>query len=326
MPELVSNSLGVRCEADSLVRAHSKRELLAALERVQRTGEPLTVLGECSNTVLLDRIEGLVLRPAMRDLEWCEDDSVVAGAGISWDELVRASLDRGFCGLENLSAIPGSVGAAPFQNIGAYGRELADVLRSVHVVARETGHEHRLRPDECAFGYRDSRFKSIDRDRFVIVAVEIEFNRRPIDVSYRDVADSLEGSSPTAPAVSRAVREIRGRKLPDIVDHPNAGSFFKNPVLPTDAFDALNEQIDIAGFEVGRDAVRVPAARLIDSAGWKERGNSRVAVWRDQPLVIVNRGGARGIDILDFARRIRDDVFERYGVRLEQEPVTIGVN
>ena len=326
MPEFVSNSLAVPCEADTLVQVHSRAQLLDTLDHVARTGEPLTVLGECSNTVLLDRIEGLVVRPAMRDLEWYEDDSVIAGAGVSWDELVRASLERGLRGLENLSAIPGSVGAAPFQNIGAYGRELADVLRSVHVVARDTGNEYRLAPDECAFGYRDSRFKSIDRDRFVIVAVEIELNRRPIDVSYRDVARSIDGSSPTAAEVSRVVREIRARKLPDIVDHPNAGSFFKNPVLRQDAYDALNEQIDVVGFEVGRDAVRVPAARLIDAAGWKERGNRHVGVWHDQPLVIVNRGGARGVDVLDFARRIRDDVFERFGVRLEQEPVTVGVS
>ena len=323
MPSEISNTLAVPCSADELVDARTRVEVLAALERASRTGRPLTVLGECSNAVLMRRIPGIVLRVAIGGIDWRSDDTALVGAGVSWDSLVRMSLDRGLAGLENLSAIPGSVGAAPFQNIGAYGRELAQVVRSVHAIERATGDEVLLPPDACAFGYRDSRFKTDDRDRFIIVAVEIEFNRLDLDVSYADVADALGRRERTAVEVSRVVREVRAAKLPDPRRHPNAGSFFKNPVLSRAVFDELRGAIDIRGFEVG-EAIRVPAARLIEAAGWKDKPGETVEVWRQQPLVIINRGGARGSDVLDFAARIRDDVFDRYGIRLEQEPVTIG--
>ena len=324
MADAIANSLDVPSWADFLVVASSVDEIRATLERTDRSGEALTVLGECTNTVLLDRIRGVVLRILLRNVDWLAADVVRVGAGVSWDDLVRVSLARGLRGLENLSAIPGSVGAAPFQNIGAYGRELAQVLSAVHVIDRSTGDESWLEPSACGFGYRDSRFKSADRDRFLILGVEIQFDRLALDTSYADVAEALRGRSRNAMTIGAAVRAVRAAKLPDLEQHPNVGSFFKNPVLTRRAYDALQERLQIRGFDVDAGRVRVSAARLIDAAGWKDRPAARVAVWHRQPLVIVNRGGARGVDVLDFAQRISEDVFERYDVALEQEPITIG--
>ena len=327
----VPNTLRVSCHADDFRIVRDANELGDLLASADARGEPVAVVGAGSNLVLRSRLPGLTVRPAIRQLafeplgegRW----RLEAGAGETWQEVVRASLGRGIRGLENLILIPGSAGAAPVQNIGAYGRELAQMLESVTVIDRVRKVLTTLTAEECAFRYRDSRFKGDDGQRYVIVGVTLVLGPVAANAGYPDVRRELArmGVPASAGHVAEAVARVRRRKLPDPRRIGNVGSFFKNPWLTAGELDHLRGLVDIDAFpDEGR--FKVPAARLIDRSGWKGVRCGAVGVWPRQPLVLVNYGGASGREVLELAQRIRDDVAQKYGVHLQLEPAVKGVD
>ena len=325
----LANSLRVESVAAEFVETTAEAELLEALERARRESVPVTLLGGGTNVVPLGRIDGRVLRVAHRGVSFERsgtDVRVRAAGGEPWHRLVRACLGRGIAGLENLSLIPGTVGAAPIQNIGAYGRELSSLVTEVSVVDTRSLESRVLAPVACAFRYRDSVFKSDEIGRFVVTGITLLLRRRAVpDASYSDVAQELRrlGRAPSAVWVAEAVTRVRRRKLPDPRSVGNVGSFFKNPTISAPALDRLRAKVDIAAFS--RDgAMRIPAARLIDACGWKGYRRGDAGVWPRHALVLVNHGRASGREILDLARRIQDDVARRFDVALELEPTVLG--
>ena len=321
-----ANSLGLESTAEELIEVSSVEELMKSLAE----SPSATILGEGSNVVLHRHIKGRVIRVRIRGIAIKRVNESVyrvrVGAGERWNELVRSMLGRGIRGLENLSLIPGSVGAAPYQNIGAYGRELGPMVESVEVIDRFTMALRTLSAGECEFRYRDSVFKTDAPGRYVITHVNIVTGGQAIDSSYPDIDTELGRlgyDRPNPTHVANAVIRVRRRKLPDPRLIGNVGSFFRNPLLPMKDFEQLRGKIDVNGFEEG-GVVKVSAARLIDEAGWKGFQDGAVAVWYRQPLVLINTGGATASDVLGLAERILDDVQWRYGVRLEREPIELG--
>ena len=338
-PHLVPNTLGVASVADDFRVVGEPSELLDCLGDADAKDVPVAVVGGGSNLVLRARLPGLALRPHIRgfDVQRLEADRyrVTIGAGETWHEAVRATLGRGIRGLENLVLIPGTVGAAPVQNIGAYGSELSDVLESVQVVDRRLGKIRTLRAGDCGLRYRSSVFR--EDPNLVIVAVTLLLGGRATPTDYPDLrrelgrmavrrraANHAEGLA-LALQAAEAVARVRRRKLPDPRRIGNVGSFFKNPWLTPSQLDALRGRLDVEAFRQG-GRFKVPAARLIDAAGWKGARRGAVQVWPRQPLVLVNHGGASGRQVLAMAERVRDDVAAKYGVALELEPTVLGVD
>lgn len=296
---------------------------------------PLYVLGGGSNIVLRDDVPGLVMHMALRGIQRCDDFStptqtvIEAAAGESWHAFTQHTVAMGLCGLENLSLIPGSVGAAPVQNIGAYGVEIQDVLHSLRAYDRQHQQFVELQPSDCAFAYRDSVFKSGQPGRYVITAVRFAFPvGRLLQLGYGDIRAELEAQGvvqPTPATVAQAVMAIRQRKLPDPNVLANAGSFFKNPVVPRDQVKKLHEQYpNLVAYPVSVDKPewqKVAAGWLIEQAGWKGVRRGGVGVHAKQALVLVHEGGCHGQDLLALAADIVASVEQRFGIRLEQEPV-----
>ena len=320
------NSFRFQCIADELVVVSQPSELLNALD----TDDPITILGEGTNVVLKTHLPGRVIRLHLHAIAWEShpdgSTSVSAGAGVNWHELVRFTLGQGMVGLENLALIPGSVGAAPYQNIGAYGVELCDLIESVQVFDRRELVHRDLDVADCEFSYRDSAFKSRLRDRFVVCGITLRLGNRRLNTCYRDVqrvARERSRSALTATQLAEIVIHIRRRKLPDPRLVGNVGSFFKNPIMNRSEIDVLLGKIDIDVY-VEREVFKVSAARLIDEAGWKGVTHGSAQVWPKQPLVIVDRSKSTAHDVLDLASRIADDVQRRFDVELELEPVVLG--
>ncbi len=322
------NTLRLPGKAHYLAMAASREELRYYLTSVTARNLPVLVLGGGSNIILRGDFAGLVIRPDLRGIRVVEEqgDAVVveAAAGENWHGFVQSCLARGWYGLENLSLIPGTVGAAPVQNIGAYGVEIKDIMVSLTAMARQTGELREFSLEECRFGYRDSVFKQGERDRWVIVAVRFRLSRKAAPrLGYGDIRRTLEASGVTNPGprdVARAVMAIRRSKLPDPAVIGNAGSFFKNPVVSRETLAALQVIHPGAPFYEQGERVKLAAGWLIDQCGWKGRSLGRAAVHRDQALVLVNPGDADSDDILGLAQAIRADVLARFGVMLEIEP------
>jgi UDP-N-acetylmuramate dehydrogenase len=321
------NTLRLEARADELVILERAEELDRCRDRALQ-GQ-LRVLGEGSNVVLAPKIEGTVgiMRIAGREQVRSGAKRLVRlGAGESWHGTVLWTLREGLFGLENLALIPGSVGAAPVQNIGAYGVELEEFVRSVEVWDPERKGLRELDASACCFSYRDSVFKR-PGNRLIITAVTLELSTTArVRTGYPELAAELgEGAEQAEPeAVAQAVTRIRLRKLPDPAQHANVGSFFKNPVVTQDTLHELRRRYpNLKAFPVP-GGVKLAAAQLIDLAGWKARREGPVVVWPTQPLVLVNVGTRDGRDVLAFAETVQRDIEQRFGVRLEIEPDTVG--
>lgn len=324
------NTFGV----DAHARAYLSVTSVSALQEVRRdaglAAMPRLILGGGSNILLTQDFPGLVLHMQLKGVEIAgEDDDatyVRAAAGENWHGFVQWTLDHGLGGLENLSLIPGSVGAAPIQNIGAYGIEIKDRFHSLTLFDFETGETHTLDKTTCAFGYRDSIFKHALRDRAVVLDVTFVLpkNWQP-NIRYADVAQELAArgiNEPTARQIGDAVIAIRTRKLPDPAAIGNAGSFFKNPVVTVAQRDALIARYpQLVNYAQPDGSVKLAAGWLIDQCGWKGKTAGAAGVYENQALVLVNRGGASGADIAKLAAAIQADVVQRFDVMLEPEPI-----
>ncbi|TBU97749.1 UDP-N-acetylmuramate dehydrogenase [Stutzerimonas kirkiae] len=322
------NTFGVRAEARWYAEAHDDAEVLQALLEAGRLGVPLQVLGGGSNIVLTRDQQALVLRMCSRGVRVLADDGeqalVEAEAGEPWHPFVRHCLAAGFSGLENLSLIPGTVGAAPIQNVGAYGVEVKDVLHELTALDRQTGELRIFSRADCAFAYRDSLFKR-QVGRFLILRVRFALRRHgPLCLDYGPIRQRLAAlgiERPTAADVSRVVCAIRAEKLPDPKVLGNAGSFFKNPLVSASVADRLRAAYpSLVAYPQADGQVKLAAGWLIEQAGWKGYRDGDVGVHHLQALVLVNHGQATGEQVIDLARRIQQDIAQRFGVALEMEP------
>jgi UDP-N-acetylmuramate dehydrogenase len=321
------NTFHVSATARWLAVVETNDDLQQALQWVRERQVPFLLLGQGSNLLFRQDYPGLVIElhtRGIRAVEETTDHAVVeAMGGEVWHELVLWSLDHGYGGLENLSLIPGTVGAAPVQNIGAYGAEVKDCLVSLEALEIATGKYRNFSNAECRFAYRNSVFKQELQGQYVICSVRFRLARQPrLNLEYPALRQALAGRAPTTLTpreVSNAVCAIRRSKLPDHRELGNAGSFFWNPQIGHEQFARLREQWpDLPGFgECER--VKVPAAWLIEKAGWKGYRQGAVGVHADHALVLVNHGGASGAELLALSERIQDSVQQRFGIRLEPE-------
>lgn len=327
------NTFGIHARARYFCAARSLQELRVALQFRRIRQLPLQVLGGGSNVLLCADYPGVVVQMALLGIEvLAERDGellVRAASGESWHGFVQHCLQNGYFGLENLALIPGSVGAAPIQNIGAYGVEVSDLVSEVTVLDVSSGEIETLMAAQCEFDYRDSVFKGRLRGRKIVLDVTFSLHRQPrINLSYAALAQALSDvSNPQPGDVFAAVCAIRTSKLPDPAVLGNAGSFFKNPVIAGAHYEKLLQTYaglpsypvhDRAG-QLSTSTVKVPAAWLIEQAGWKGKSCGRAAVYQQQPLVLVNLGGATALELVALARQIMASVERLFDIRLEPE-------
>lgn len=323
------NTFGLEATAALFVRVQSLPELTEALRYARSRNLPYLLLGGGSNVLLTRDPEGLVILIDLKGIEvLAEDESTVlvrAMAGENWHSFVMHCLAQGWGGLENLSLIPGTVGAAPMQNIGAYGVEIKDSFVSLEAIRTSNGKRVQFDAEDCQFGYRWSRFKGVDKGRYAIcsVAFRLSKGKHALKLDYGAIRETLSAkglSSPTIHDVSNAVIHIRQSKLPDPAQIGNAGSFFKNPSIATARYAELKEKYPtMPGYPQGTDLVKVPAGWLIDQAGWKGHLRGQIGVHKLQALVLVNYGEGKGAAIKELAADIQADIRARYGISLEPE-------
>ena len=321
------NTMGISAQARYFVSIEYVDQLQALLKKPQFLELPKLMLGGGSNVLFVDDFEGLVIHLENSeyrvDKETEEEIVITVGAGKNWHELVLDCVEKGWGGIENLSLIPGSMGAAPIQNIGAYGVELEEVFMHLRAVHIETGEIRVFDKEQCLFGYRNSIFKNELKGQNIITDVTLKLRKHhEVNTSYRALSDKLAEKGikdPNIKQVSDAVIEIRQSKLPDPADIGNTGSFFKNPVISKDNFNKLQGEFpEIPHYPAG-NKIKIPAAWLIDQCGWKGKRVGDAGVHKMQALVIVNYGSATGEDIMSLAKKIQNSVKKKFGVELIPE-------
>ncbi|MDZ7773940.1 MAG: UDP-N-acetylmuramate dehydrogenase [Balneolaceae bacterium] len=322
------NTLGVGATAGWFVKIREIPDVARLLEAPPSRERPVHILGGGSNVLFLGDVDGIVAHVAVGGREVIARDDrhlwLKAGAGENWHALVRHCVEQGWGGIENLSLIPGTVGAAPIQNIGAYGAELSGVFHSLTAVNLSDGTTRTFDREACRFGYRDSYFKGEGRGQWLVADVTLRLSlQHEVNTGYDALRRRLEREgivNPDIDQVSRAVMAERRSKLPDPDDLGNAGSFFKNPVINRPRFEELRERWPgMPHYPAGEGRVKVPAGWLIEETGWKGRRVGPVGTYRQQALVIVNHGGATGHEVWELARRIRDEVAGVFGIELVPE-------
>ena len=338
------NSFGIAARAARLVRVRGAEDVRAVLADARLAAMHKFVLGGGSNIVLTGDVKGVVLKIEVPGRRLAHETTrhwvVEAGAGENWHDFVSWTLDQGLPGLENLALIPGTVGASPVQNIGAYGLELQDRFHELDVVDLETGAEFTLNAAQCGFGYRDSVFKHAAAQagdfglagRALILRVRFALPKawQPV-LGYLDLQRRVEergAGTPSARQIYDWIVEIRRAKLPDPAEIGNAGSFFKNPtVTPEQCQDIIGRDPKLVHYPMPDGTVKLAAGWLIDACGWRGKRVGNAAVYDRQALVLVNRGGrkhpATGGEVMTLARAIQTSVYERFGIRLEPEPVVV---
>lgn len=321
----IANTLRLPCRARALFCIASG-DVSDARAWAKSTGLPLLALGEGSNVVLPPVLEAGVVRVTDKSMTILRDSprdvSLRIGAGLAWHDLVSLTVKQGLYGLENLALIPGLVGAAPVQNIGAYGREFEEFVEGVHGVDLRTGRAQTLMADECEFSYRGSVFKTRLRDQFLITAVDITLSRVPsVNASYPALQERLSDQALTPEAVFDAVVSLRTERLPNPASTPNAGSFFKNPLVSQEILNTLKRsEPDMPIYPLDNNRSKLSAAWLIDRAGLRGQVLGTAAVSKRHALVLVTTGAALQSDVLALAERVQATVRQRFGVDLEPEP------
>jgi UDP-N-acetylmuramate dehydrogenase len=321
------NTFGVDAIARLFVEINHKDELAELFMDPQWKEMKRLVLGGGSNLLLIHDFDGLVIRMNIRGIEHRINHNEVfieAGAGEVWNDLVNFCVIRGYAGIENLSLIPGSVGASPIQNIGAYGVELKDVFQSCCAFELATRQFKTFSKADCRFGYRESVFKEELKDQYIIVSIKLHLSLIPdLNLSYGAIGQELAErniTSPTIKDVSQVVSLIRVSKLPDPSTIGNAGSFFKNPVISKEEFIALQSKFpEVVHYPAGDRQVKLAAGWLIEQCGWKGKIVGHTGTWKNQALVLVNHGGATGTEVYTLSSQIIDSVYSKFGISLQRE-------
>lgn len=320
------NTFGMDAKASAFAEITSESQVPALLKLVNIWPGNTLFLGGGSNVLFTEDFDGLVVHIATRGIEIVDEDEefvyVRGKAGENWDDFVKFCVKHGYGGLENLSLIPGNVGSAPIQNIGAYGVEIKDTFYMLDAVALRSGEFREFYNQECAFGYRNSVFKSELKGLYLILSVTFRLSKKPaINISYGSIKEELSvmGVPADIETIAEAVCRIRRSKLPDPEELGNAGSFFKNPVIPNAQFHKIQaEYPDIPSYPA-IDGVKLAAGWLIDKCGWKGHREGDAGVHAKQALVLVNYGSATGKQMVSLAYKIKDSVKEKFGVEIEPE-------
>jgi UDP-N-acetylmuramate dehydrogenase len=330
------NTFGINATCKALIDITSIEQLHEVVQSLVSMGEKWIVLGGGSNILLRDNLDCTVLRIALKGIEILEESEsqvfLRVSAGEEWHSFVEWCVQHDYSGIENLALIPGSVGAAPMQNIGAYGQEVRTVITNVHYYSLEESDDDlslndrvkSISNDECQFGYRDSIFKNELKGKSIILSVDFVLNKvHTINAGYKDVQEELVKHSiaqPTIQDVFNAVIAIRKRKLPDPKEIGNSGSFFKNPVITIEQYNSLLSQYPtLPKYQIDEATVKVPAGWLIEQAGFKGLRRGSAGVHKNQALVLVNYGDATGDEIYSLALEIQNTVLNNFGIMLEME-------
>lgn len=322
------NTFGIDVRAKMFVEFESKQELRAWLSsRTENANGPLLVIGRGSNLLFTDNYEGVVLHSCIDGIECVSDDenSVIlrVGAGVVWDDFVEYCVRHEWYGVENLSLIPGEVGAAAVQNIGAYGLEAQNVIEEVETIDIATGAERTFAKSECQYAYRKSIFKNELKGQYVVTGVVFRLQKTFVPLVKYGALQQLFEDVDTAPITARQMRDaiiqIRKKKLPNPEDVGNAGSFFMNPVVDAMKFETIREKYPQVPFYNVGENYKIPAGWLIEQTGWKGRNLGAAGVYEKQALILVNRGGAKGRDIICLKDAICRDVQKQFGIELHPE-------
>lgn len=322
------NTLHIEAIASSFLSVTSQEQLVSFIKESKSEFSDVTILGGGSNVLFADDVDGLVLHVAIEGREIVEETEdyvrLRIGAGENWHETVIYCVEQGWGGIENLSLIPGTVGAAPIQNIGAYGVELEEVFQNLEAVELKSGSLKTFHKEDCRFGYRDSIFKNELKGKFVVTQVTLTLSKHPqVHTTYGSISEELKKrniANPTIRDLSRVVIDIRKSKLPDPNDLGNAGSFFKNPVVSRQKYEHLKMKFpSMPGYELNEIETKIPAGWLIEKAGLKGMKHGNAGTYKQQALVIVNHGGATGKEIMELSRKIRTAVKNKFGIELVPE-------
>lgn len=321
------NTFGIDVKAKEFISVSSVEELKKALEIYQN--QEIFVLGGGSNMLLTQDVEKPVIHINIKGIEIVKQDEnhvwIEAQAGENWHEFVLWTLNHDFGGIENLSLIPGNIGSAPIQNIGAYGVELKDVFESCQAICIQTGKITTFTNNQCQFGYRESIFKGTEKGKYIILSVTLKLtkNKHKISTAYGVIENELQKNgitNPTIQDISKAVIAIRESKLPNPKEIGNSGSFFKNPVVSKEVFEKTQKQYPEMPFYVVSDnEIKIPAGWLIEQAGFKGKRVGDAGVHTRQALVLVNYGNATGKEIFALAQSIQKTIFEQFGIEIEME-------
>jgi UDP-N-acetylmuramate dehydrogenase len=321
------NTFGINAKCRFFAEASTEEEIIDLTKELTKDNLPILVLGGGSNVLFTKDFPGTVLKISTKGIRVLEEDeetvSVQVSAGENWDEFVKCCVDKGWGGLENLSAIPGNAGTSPVQNIGAYGIEMKDFFGELETFDLASKQKRTFSKEDCEFGYRSSVFKSIYKGRLIILNVTFHLMKHPIlHLDYGNIREELVAmkvDSPNIKDVRNAVCQIRARKLPDPALIGNAGSFFKNPVILPQQFETLNQSFPgIVSFKQD-GKIKLAAAWMIEQCGWKGKHIGNAGVHSTQPLVLVNLGNATGNEILALSEEIKQSVFQKFGIMLETE-------
>jgi UDP-N-acetylmuramate dehydrogenase len=322
------NTFGIEVKARFFATFENVQELQQLLQKPGIANAEKLILGGGSNVLFTRNFDGVVLKNNIKGISVIDQNEdfalVKAGSGEVWHEMVLFCIEHGLAGVENLSLIPGTVGAAPLQNIGAYGVELKDVFESLEAVNVETGRLETFGKEACDFGYRESYFKKAGKGKYIIVSVTLKLRKKPeFNTSYGDIQKTLatmEITDLNIKAISEAVCAIRKSKLPDPAVIGNAGSFFKNPEVDKSEFESLKKLYpEMPGYVISESKIKVPAGWLIEQLGWKGKQIDNYGVHKNQALVLVNYGGAEGNKIKQLAHDIIASVKEKFGIELSPE-------
>lgn len=319
------NTFGINVSCRYFVECFSIDDFLSLLSDKQYFSLPKLILGGGSNILFTKNFDGIIIKNSMKGIEVIKEDDddvlVKSGAGEVWHDLVLFCLKNNFGGIENLSLIPGTVGAAPIQNIGAYGVELKEVFFELEAIDIDSRNLKTFSSEDCGFGYRDSVFKNELKNKFIIANVTLKLNKHHhFNVSYGAIKDELKNKEVTIQNISEAVCKIRMSKLPNPAEIGNAGSFFKNPVISKEKFELLkNEFPGISFYPAENNRMKLAAGWLIEQCGWKGKITGQTGVHKNQALVLVNYGNANGDEIFQLSEEIKKSVKEKFGVELETE-------
>ncbi len=322
------NTFGLNVTAKHFVELSSVEQIAELIKSNVFQNEDHLIIGDGSNILFTKDFNGLVIKANITGIHVVKEDKnsffVKAGAGVEWQDLVMSCVKANFGGIENLSLIPGTVGAAPIQNIGAYGVELKNSMEALEAYDLQNGGKRYFLNRECNFGYRDSIFKNELKDKFIITNVVFRLSKIPtLNTEYgkiQEVLNTFEKKDPTIQDVSNAIVKIRQEKLPDPKKIGNAGSFFKNPIVPYELLNALKKSFpDMPSFDQPENYVKIPAAWLIDKCNFKGMTYNGAAVHSDQPLVLINKENANGQDIVHLSQLIQQKIKNEFGILLETE-------
>ncbi len=329
------NTFRIHCKAKILAIIRNPNDLSFLMDYIQKNYLQYYILGGGSNILFTEDYDGIIIKNDIKGVRIIEstNENVLLdiAAGEDWSRIVEISIKNKFYGFENLAAIPGSVGAAPVQNIGAYGVEQKDFFHSLIYYDISESQLVELSNDDCKFNYRDSIFKNELKNKAIITNVRYKLNKKPIlNLSYNELKNEIQKFlvvEPTPEYIYNTIKRLRSRKLPDLAKLPNAGSFFKNPIVSKEKFDEVYQKYpNMPFFVLNNEMIKIPAGWLIEQCGWKGKRIGDVGVFDRHALIIVNYGNATGKDILHLAQQIKKSVEDRFGIILENEVNIVGSN